>query len=154
MSGSSLSLQSPPSPLSSPSSALHPDAHLNARSVSPGAVSVESFRPSPGALTPPSGSRSPIFVPGTESAFFKSLLDFFYTASTPMGEVFTFLFEDSSYIDKEDALDKLSQASSENIHLYMARSLTSSTYFLRTSSSCGEASCSQTCIYSYPRQSS
>lgn len=109
MSGSSLSLQTPPSSMMRSTSALHPEAHSASRSASPGAVSVDSFRSSPGELSPLLGSRSPIPVSGTDSAFFKSLLDFFYTASTPLGEVFTFLFEDSSYVDKEDALDRLSQ---------------------------------------------
>ncbi|KAK9898579.1 hypothetical protein P389DRAFT_35667 [Cystobasidium minutum MCA 4210] len=108
MSGSTLSLQAPPSPLVRSSSAL-PDTHTPLGSASPGALSVESFRSSPGDTGTPFGRRSPIPVSGTESAFFKSLLDFFYTASTPLGEVFTFLFEDSSYVDKEDALDRLSQ---------------------------------------------
>lgn len=109
MSGSTFSLQTPPSPMMRSSSALRPDPHTPSRSTSPGAASIDSFRSSPGELSPPLGSRTPIPVSGTDSAFFKSLLDFFYTASTPLGEVFTFLFEDSSYVDKGDALDRLSQ---------------------------------------------
>lgn len=110
MSGSSLSLQSPTSPMPGASLTLVPDARTSSRSVSPGALSVESFATSSShSLSPASKPRSPIQVCGTESAFFKSLLDFFYTAATPMGEVFTFLFEDSSYVDKEDAMDRLSQ---------------------------------------------
>jgi hypothetical protein len=85
-------------------------SHYTSRPSSPATQSVYS-NTSRGAAPAANGASSPIHISGTDSAFFKSLLDFFYTASTPMDEVFTFLFEDSSFTDKEDALDRLSQAS-------------------------------------------
>lgn len=137
MSGSTLnlSIQSPSSPTSLHSRFQQQYNNNNigqqrSRSVSPGALSVDS-RHGGGELddddrvqatTTPivaaysSSRKKPIRVSGTESAFFKGLLDFFYTAQTPLGEVFTFLFEDSSYIDKEDALDRLSQVGGKRTH--------------------------------------
>jgi hypothetical protein len=124
---------------------LEADVRPPSRSVSPGALSVGSFATSSHSVNPASVPRSPIPVSGTESAFFKSLLDFFYTACTPMGEVFTFLFEDSSYVDKEDAMDRLSQVNLPVSDPFTAHEVNMLYTCCRIFFSCGGANCSQTC---------
>ena len=89
MSGSSLAL-----PVQSPTS--------SDRVMSPGGLSFDS--------TSHTAAEGPISLHGSESTFFKALLEFLYTASSDNTEVFTFLFEDSAFsLSTDHSLDKLAQ---------------------------------------------
>lgn len=57
-----------------------------------------------------SESKEPVMLQCTESAFFKSLLDFLYTASTNDAAVLAFLFEHGAFAQSRDnGIERLSQ---------------------------------------------
>ena len=89
MSASSLTL-----PLQSP--------RQSDRAASPGGISFDSMISGP--------HKGAIALSSTESAFFRALLEFLYTASTENIQVFSFLFEDSAFaLSKEDSVDRLAE---------------------------------------------